>query len=593
MRPPARAVSKSKRIPEAIPGLGVLVSFEQVYYQGARHRDLVNYIEQFPLHGLLGMLSGIAAILHNSPDPTPFQLQTRFAREFAHQIPRCNRILEILQENRDGVLVHDEQLAVLIKYAILYARGEEWPAEASGLLIRLLLVYNSLHGREFEPKSGDFDSFLRFELRNVFNLEEHLGRVIARYSEFFEWARTSESAARSKNRMDLDCDFVRLYGITYEEWAASAFTILAYFRQITSAKVLETTKPLLNLSAYLANFTADAPIWKWLDLNTIPLEEARALFEKESATPSYSGVTLLPFMRRPLLSVTDEHVCAPYLPYLENSLGAGIFFAFLDGYNNQPNKSKTERKAESDRFTRYFGEFFEHYMVETLRASHPRPELVFGERTYVTEEGTEGVATDLVVFEGDTALFIDICASRFNVVRSLIELDDDFIRKDIEKIVLANAEQLDKSIRAFKAGRLTYPGVDVAQIERIFPIVLTIQPMPRAFALNRHVLQEIERRALLRDIERLEILTAEDAEGLPALYYGGVLLSDILARKTVHQHPKAQNDSLKNYLFHFEPHTLRKATKPPQGDTKVPWFDRVMDLVKVWLSEGVRDETSA
>lgn len=583
-------MSKSKRNPGQIPGLGVFVTFEQVYSQGARHRDLVNYVERFPAAGFISMLCGIGAILHNDNEPTPFAMQAKFAHEFAKGVPGAKKIIEILRENPDGVVVHDEQLAVLIKYGLLGATADKWPDDAADTLVRLLLVYNSLHGKEFEPRVGDFESFARFELRSVFNMSEHLGAVIARYSSFFDWARTSEKARTSKNRLDLDADFLRFYGMTYEEWAASAFTILTYFRQITSVQAMETNKPVLYLDAYLAAFAEDTPIWKWLVLNTVSVAEAKKFFEKTKDDPSYSGVTLLPFMRRPLLGIDERNVSAPYLPYLENSLGSGVYFALLDGYNDQPGRTKEERKADSDMFTRYFGEFFEDYIVDLIRASHPTPHLVFGERKYVTEEGTEGNATDLVIFEGESALFIDISASRFNVTKTLIDLDPEFIRKDMEKIIVCNAEQLDKSIRAFRDGRLSYNGVSPSTIQRIYPIVLTIQPVPRAFAFNRRALDEIERRGLLRETERLEILTAEDAEGLGAFYAGGILLSDVLARKFFHPHPKAQNDSLKNYLFYFEPETLKKAVRPTTQVDKSPWIDSVMSLVKKWMGTK-SDET--
>ncbi len=281
-------MSKSKRNPGVIPGLGLFVTFEQVYNQGARHRDLTNYIERFPMIGFIQMICGIGAILHNNNEPMPFAIQMRFAREFAKGMLRANKIVEILQANPDAVLVHDEQLAVLIKYGLLYATAEEWPVgDGAETLVRLLLVFNSLLGKEFEPSIADYESFARFELRSVFNMEEHLGRVIARYSSFFDWARTSKAAQESKNRLDLDADFLRVCGITYEEWAASAVAVLAYFRQLTSAKVLETQKPILNLNEYFANFAKDAPVWKWLALNTIPVSEAKEYFEKTKDDPSY------------------------------------------------------------------------------------------------------------------------------------------------------------------------------------------------------------------------------------------------------------------------------------------------------------------
>ena len=147
-------MSRSKRNPGVIPGLGVLITFEQVYFQAARPQDLVNYVERFPLIGFLSMICGIAAILHNSTAPTPFAFQIDFAREFANEVLRAKRIVEILQDNPDAVLVHDEQLAVLVKFGVLHASAEQWPEEAADTLIRTLLVYNSLHGKEHDPQPG-------------------------------------------------------------------------------------------------------------------------------------------------------------------------------------------------------------------------------------------------------------------------------------------------------------------------------------------------------------------------------------------------------------------------------------------------------
>ena len=555
--------------------MGVYITFERIFTQKARHNDLVNYISEFPKVGFVEMACGVAAILHNTRQQTPFAFQRNFANEFRDGVPFMGRVIEILDQEPNSILVHDEQLAVLLKFALLYADATGWPkGHAADLLIRLMLVYNSLHGGENEPGSGERDTFMRFELRSVFNFVEHLGYVIHRYGSFFEWARNSPEAKASENYLDLDADFHGFYGMTYEEWAASAFAILSYFRKITGVQVMEQIKPVMDVAKYTAAIASDAPIHKWVELNTVQLDEAISFFERTKDSPLYSGMSLLPFMRRPLLQVAEGRVCAPYLPYLENSLGSGLFFAFLDGYN------KHDGRAASDMFTRFFGEFFEDYIVSLFRKDHPTPDRVFGEIVYAKGKKS----TDLVIFEGDAAIFIDITSSRFNFIKTLLNLDSAGIIKDMEKIVVDNAEQLDKSIKAFKEGRLVYTGVSVAEVKRIYPVVLSIQLLPRAFEFNRRIFAEVERRGFLNDVERLEVLTAEDAEGIGALYRGGVLLSDILARKAVHQHPKARNDSLKNYLYYFEEKTLRQAVEEKASPESDPWFQRILGLVGQWMN---------
>jgi hypothetical protein len=571
----------AKRKPGTIPGMGVLLTFERVFSQKARPDDLTMYIGRFPLLGFIEMICGLSALVHNDRNKTPFPLQMAFAIEFAKGLPYMKRVIEMLEKEGDLVLIHEEQLAVLIKYGLLHATAQEWPkGEGADALIRAMLCYNSLQGAEFEPKPGDFESFMRFELRAVFNLAEHLSFVIPRYAKFFEWARTPEAKA-STNALDLDSDFQRFYGMSYEEWAAAAYGFLTHFRSLVDFKTLQEKKAVLSLSQFYSELKDKSVLEKWLSINSMSIEEAQAEFKKTEGKASYSGMALTPFLRRPLLRLTDDLVCCPHIPYLENGLGAGVFFALLDGYN------KHDGKEASDKFTRFFGEFFEQYIVSLIKESHPTPDLVFGERKYKSLEGTEASATDLVIFEGSSAIFIDIGASRFNVIKTLVDLDPDTIQKDMEKLVVANARQLDKSIKAFRDGRLTYPGVDQAKITRIFPVVLTIQPIPRAFEFNRRALALIKAQdLLLSGVEPLEMLTAEDAEGLGPLYKGGVLLSDILARKLSHPHPAAPNNSLKNYLYYFEKDTLLKEVLPKNDPEKVPWLQSMIAVVKRWAAQS-------
>ena len=57
---------------------------------------------------------------------------------------------------------------------------------------------------------------MHFELRNVFNMDEHFGLVIARYSSFLIGLEAIQILS-SHNWTDLDADFKRFYSMSYEE----------------------------------------------------------------------------------------------------------------------------------------------------------------------------------------------------------------------------------------------------------------------------------------------------------------------------------------------------------------------------------------
>lgn len=559
----------SKRNTSQIPGLGTYITFEEVLSQAPRHRDLELYMERLP-ELTLRFFCGLSAILHNTPYDKQRPLHFQIVRELGHDSPWSAKVTSILHADPGSMLITDEQLAVLFKYAVMHARAELWPDDGADLILRLLLIYNSLKGKEHEPRRSDLDGFMKFELRSVFNFDEQLSFVIERYSQFFRWAKT-EQAHASANYLDLDQDFKRMYGFTYVEWAAAAFSILTYFRNITSVKAFDEFDPIMNTDSFLAAMTDQGPLRRWLLLNSMSLDEVRKHFVSEPGAKSYSGISLMPFLRKPLLQVRDNLFCCPYLPYLENCLGAGIFFGLLDGYNREG-----PGRMQSDRFTRFFGEFFEEYIVGIAQTSHPTPASVFGEREY--DGGKK--STDLVIFEDDAAVFLDVTASRFNYVETLLGLNDTAIAKDMEKIVLANAAQMNKSIAAFRDGRLTFPGIDRSTITRIYPVVLSIQPLPRTFEFNRRIFAEIERRSLLASVERLEIITAEEFEGFEALFRAGVLLSDVLARKIAHDDPVARGSSFKNYMYYFE-RPLMQSGAPRERDDR--WVDGILEVVRQWL----------
>lgn len=62
-----------------------------------------------------------------------------------------------------------------------------------------------------------------------------------------------------------------------------------------------------------------------------------------------------------------------------------------------------------------------------------------------------------MIFEGDSAIFVEVSSSRLNVKKTLIDLDAKSVAADIKKIVVDNAEQLDKSIKPISAGRHRWP----------------------------------------------------------------------------------------------------------------------------------------
>lgn len=270
----------------------------------------------------------------------------------------------------------------------------------------------------------------------------------------------------------------------------------------------------------------------------------------------------------------EDHLTAPHRGFFENALGGGIFFTLLDGYNAAGEREKGKK------FTRFFGEFFELHVLETARAFASRSGTrCFGEIVYNGDK-----STDVVLFEGERAVFLDVVASRFNLLTSIVSQQAESIEKDIEKIVIANAVQMDRCIRDFRSGRLKYDGVDQKRIRKIFPVVVVVQPMSMSYGMNTLIDRQLKARGLLQTSCPLEVMEVGTFESFEPVLGRELKLSTFFNRKM--KAPGAARMSIKSYLYYREC-DLHAAMAHRRDSSLVAarqgeWFQRAVALVKSW-----------
>ena len=183
-------------------------------------------------------------------------------------------------------------------------------------------------------------------------------------------------------------------------------------------------------------------------------------------------------------------------------------------------------------------------------------------------------STDLVIFEGSNALFIEVVAKRFNYITNLQRLDAKAIAKDIESMIYEKVKQLDRNIADFRTGALSYDGIDSSSIKSVYPVVATVVPVPQFVGLPRIVTKEIADREYLADVEALQFLAAEDLEMLVPAFSAGQSLSTILAEKIADQLWCSQ--SMRNYVVVRRPELLQYL------EAKNPRWGRVLEVVRSW-----------
>lgn len=533
------------------------------------------FLSDIPLDKALKFFAALSAMTYNFRDGSFFEFQRGLVRELSPGNTYAARIIERLEP--PNIFITLEQVAVLQKFSMMYCapEGSPVPPDFTNRLLRVMLAYNSMRGLEdIDPKDRE-KAMLTTELRNMFTSHQLTGFLVDFYWRFFKWAQDAQ-AAKSKHYLDVNADFQTFYGMAFIEYAAAAFAFLGHYIRIRTVADLQTSSPFISVDNFLQHLTNQKPVRDWLTLCSLTAAEAKAELTKQSAV-RYSGLSLQPLLDHPMIYVEPGVVYCPHIPFLENRIGTGLFFALLDGYN----KADGNRRR-SDRFTRFFGDFFESYCLNFAKTMHPTAELVFGEIEY--EPGKK--STDIVVFEGQDAVFIDVTTARLTMKSTLIDLDETSILKDIDKIV-DNARQMDGSIAAFKEGRLvfTYPdGTPIlpSSINRIFPVALVIAPVPRFWAYNNRIFARLKDKGYLVGREPFEVLSAEDFDVLMRLVKSGMSIAQVLNRKFSHEIPIARTTSLWNYLSLYDEELRRRLETvawPPLGKD---WQDDLMACVRSW-----------
>jgi hypothetical protein len=557
--------------------IGVLINNRVIFGQKATPEKLRLELSGVPLDKALKCFGAISLLACNFDGGNFFDFQKGVVNELGVGLPYAEKIIEQLKP--PNVFVSVEQAAVLQKLAMLYCapEGAPMPADFGNRMLRAMLLYNSLRGLEDVDLGDREKAFLTVELRNTFLAREAVHVLIDLYGGFFEWAK-SERGRTSRHAMPVNEDFEQFFGLTYFEYAAAAFSFYAYYLSIRDVKAFGNRSPFLRVDGFLKTISSPEAIRRWLWLTAMSVADARAEFGRKHKA-FYSGLSLHCFRARPLVFVEAGVAYPPHLPFLENRLGSGLYFLLLDAYNWSDGNSR-----RSALFTNYFADYFEQRCVQAMRDAHPTPLGVFGEKKYKVGKN-EISSTDLVIVEGDSAVFIDISTTRLNLGSTLIGLDDASIERDVKKVV-ENAKQMTGRIAAFKTGQLVYESdgvrIDPTEIKKIYPVALTVAPVPRMFAFNKRIFEGIAAEGYLQGCEQFEVLSAEDFDLLLRLVRAGCLASGVLARKLGRETEWIRMSSFKNYLAIHDEELRQRANSKPWPGLGENWFKGLMDTVRLW-----------
>ena len=199
-------------------------------------------------------------------------------------------------------------------------------------------------------------------------------------------------------------------------------------------------------------------------------------------------------------------------------------------------KRKTSRRPDArdnvQRYTAYAGQTFERYCLDLSERTFVAPSHVWGEQPYSrggskTSDVAVRVGNDLVLFEAN---------ARRVGAEPLVGGDPLDAAAELAKLIVKKINQLGVCIGALLDGRAVLPGVDIADITRIWPVVVAGGHVWQTRTLRNYLdrTRDDTKCGSLRNerVGPLQLLDADDFERLLALVQNGSDLPWLLARKS-------------------------------------------------------------
>ena len=473
------------------------------------------------------------------------------------------------------VLFTQEGMLAVLRLAVVAGSSGDPTIGDSDIFTKAVLAANELLALEVLPQTstGTAADLLPSELRSAILHAENPNDQLARTDAFFAWSATSKARA-SKNALPVEEDLRRFTGLTPLEYAAGAYGMLARFAAMRTWSDVERLGVAFSVEQWQAGVSDTRVVRQWIGANSVPLEEVRAEWQAE---PSLSLAAAGSLWRKPVIKVEDDLFFVPAPTLVQNAMGDGTYFTLMDGYR-AAGADPRARKEAVERFTRFYGEFFEDHIAGILeRAYHGRSDALFTREV----EYLPGVkSNDVIIAEGQDVIFVEVVAKRMNLVDSVLRLKPDAIARDLEAAVLVKARQLDRNIRDFRA-RTLLPDFPRAAGQRIFPVIVSPHDRPRVNVITTALAAARQKHGLLTDVEPLELLDLGEVEQLESGIHAGVRLSALLERKNKST-PHNRMMSLHNYLIQVEPSTLPTGMSPTR-ERGSEVARRILALAQTWI----------
>lgn len=280
------------------------------------------------------------------------------------------------------------------------------------------------------------------------------------------------------------------------------------------------------------------------------------LRDRLGPTVDLARASTLAFRTAPIVRLDGRQLVPISASLIFEKLSLGAYWLLHEHFR------AADPRRGAQRFTKFIGKLQEAYVSDLLSRTYA--EAYAGPARFVSEADVIAASGrckgqkppfDAALVEGDSLVLFEVGTPSFTIA-TIETADVAGFNSEVQK-VSKKAKQLASALDALARGQWTIPGLDLASVRHIYPVLVMLHPFPRVPSSLQPLRAEVEeglipfgRAVAATRVHKLELLSDEELEALePYLTPQDLTLPGLLAEKL--EVRENADTSMKTYLFNI------------------------------------------
>jgi hypothetical protein len=550
LRQDLEPVAFMDEMPLSADQIAAALNEEELGLEPATLEQLIGTVERLPFEHSFLLLARLAAALWHVREDAQAQIELVAGFDMPVLLERVAELVAQHEARGSRLVVFGEQyITTLERLLIDHARPLDLAYEPTEWDLRSTVsAYFStatiVSAADADLREGEVDAsrWLVYWLKNgLYNVRPVMVNELTRAREIF--AVIAPEMVHDPEFCPIDVWFVDDYGLTAAEQHAAGFAAYVLSRALDE-NVGVGERSLMAPPRWLGDLEGKAA--EANDLLSAPRPWYQERFGQLGNDLDTLAWERRPFLRRPFLRLENGQWLLIAPRAIESWLGEGFTHRAMEA---------AERRGQSLRLRAFLGTVFERYCLDLTQSVYtgerpPGGGRVYGEQDY--NRGGRQLTSDVAIDLGPDLVMIEVVARRLTQEMQVFG-DREVLERNLAPMLFAKMAQLGRVATDLFAGTATLPDVEIAHVERLWPMLVTAGDLMQTEILWDRIDERMPEALRGERVEPLTVLDIGDFELLLGVVAEGHSLPSILARKSVGPYRRLELSRLLLEELHMAP----------------------------------------